>query len=100
MNAGTKQPADEVRSLARLAFQELSGAAGGIWGFHRAIATRAFRASGPGAIPARTLHDGIASGVYAGIGGATRLIGAVADGVLGRRRVEDGRGLSRTPRGA
>jgi pimeloyl-ACP methyl ester carboxylesterase len=92
--------ADEVRSLVRLGFQELSGAAGGIWGFHRGIATRAFRASGPGAIPARTLHDGIASRVYAGIGGATRLIGALADGVLGRRRVDDGRALSSTPRGA
>jgi pimeloyl-ACP methyl ester carboxylesterase len=91
---------DEVRSLVRLGFQELGGAAGGIWGFHRAIATRAFRASGPGAIPARTLHDGIASGVYAGIGGAMRLIGTVADGVLGRRQVDDGRALSSTPRGA
>jgi pimeloyl-ACP methyl ester carboxylesterase len=91
---------DEVRSLVRLGFQELSGAAGGIWGFHRAIATRAFRASGPGAVPARTLHDGIAASVYAGVGGATRLIGAVADGVLGRRQVEDGRALSTTPRGA
>jgi pimeloyl-ACP methyl ester carboxylesterase len=100
MTAATKEPADEVRSLARLAFQELSGAAGGIWGFHRAIATRAFRASGPGAIPARTLHDAIASGVYSGVAGATRLIGMAADGLLGRRRVQDGRALSSSPRGA
>src|SRR4051812_41771494 len=91
---------DEVRSLARLGFQELSGAAGGLWGFHRAIATRAFRASGPGAIPARAMHDAISSRVYAGLGGATRLIGLAADGVLGRRRVEDGRALSSSARGA
>ena len=100
MTEATKEPADEVRSLARLAFQELSGAAGGIWGFHRAIATRAFRASGPGAIPARTMHDAIASRVYNGLAGATRLIGVAADGLLGRRRVEDGRALSSSPRGS
>ena len=100
MTAATQQTADEVRSLARLAFQEVGGAAGGIWGFHRAVATRAFRASGPGAIPARAMHDTIASGVYAGLGAGTRLIGLAADGLLGRRRVEDGRALSSSPRGA
>jgi pimeloyl-ACP methyl ester carboxylesterase len=91
---------DEVRSLARLGFQELSAAAGGLWGFHRAIATRAFRASGPGALPARAMHDAISSGVYSSLAGATRLIGAAADTALGRRLVQDGRALSSTPRGA
>jgi pimeloyl-ACP methyl ester carboxylesterase len=91
---------DEVRSLARLGFQELSSAAGGLWGFHRAIATRAFRASGPGALPARAIHDALASGVYSSLAGATRLIGIAADTALGRRLVEDGRALSSTPRGA
>ena len=91
---------DEVRSLARLGFQELSAAAGGLWGFHRAIATRAFRASGPGALPARAMHDAITSGVYSSLAGATRLIGLAADTALGRRLVEDGRALSSTPRGA
>jgi pimeloyl-ACP methyl ester carboxylesterase len=91
---------DEVRSLARLGFQELSSAAGGLWGFHRAIATRAFRASGPGALPARVMHDALASGVYSSLAGATRLIAVVADTALGRRLVEDGRALSSTPRGA
>ena len=100
MTVATDQPADEVRSLARLAFHELSGAAGGLWGFHRAIATRAFRASGPGALPARFAHDRIASGVYSGLAGATRAVGVVADGLLGRRQVADGRALSRSPRGA
>jgi pimeloyl-ACP methyl ester carboxylesterase len=91
---------DEVRSLARLGFQELSAAAGGLWGFHRAIATRAFRASGPGALPARAMHDVLASGVYSSLAGATRLVGVAADTALGRRLVEDGRALSSTPRGA
>src|SRR4051812_7970210 len=100
MTAATKQSADEVRSLARLAFHELSGAAGGIWGLHRAIATRAFQASGPGALPARFAHDRIASGVYSGLAGATRALGLVADGVLRQRQIEDGRALSSSPRGA
>jgi pimeloyl-ACP methyl ester carboxylesterase len=92
--------ADEVRSLARLAFRELGDAAGGLYGFHRAIATRAFRASGPGALPARVVHDAIAARAYAGVGGAFRMAGAVADAALGRRAVRDGRALSSSPRGA
>ncbi|MEA2456210.1 MAG: hypothetical protein QOI45_2472 [Thermoleophilaceae bacterium] len=92
--------ADEVRSLARLAFRELSDAAGGLYGFHRAIAARAFDATGPGAIPARAVHDAISTRVYGGIAGAVRLIGTAADAGLGRRRVPDGRALSSSPRGA
>jgi pimeloyl-ACP methyl ester carboxylesterase len=92
--------ADEARSLARLAFRELSDAATGLYGFHRAIATRAFDASGPGAVPARVLHDAISSRVYDAVGGAFRLVGVAADIALGRRHMEDGRALSSTPRGA
>ena len=95
-----RQPADEVRSLARLAFSELGDAATGLYGFHRAFAARAFRASGPGAMPARVIHDAISERAYAGVGGAFRLVGAVADVGLGRRRVPDGRSFSDTPRGA
>jgi pimeloyl-ACP methyl ester carboxylesterase len=92
--------ADEMRSLARLAFRELGDAAAGLYGFHRAIAARAFAASGPGAQPARLVHDAIAARAYAGVGAAFRAIGAVADAGLGRRRVRDGRALSSSPRGA
>jgi pimeloyl-ACP methyl ester carboxylesterase len=92
--------ADEVRSLARLAFSEVGGAAAGLYGFHRAIATRAFRASGPAALPVRAVHDAIAARAYAGVGGGFRLAGAAADAGLRRRRVRDGRALSSSPRGA
>src|SRR5688500_1379623 len=92
--------ADEVRSLARLAFRELSGAPGGLYGFHRAVAGRAFRATGPAGLPARVLHDAISERMYRGVGGAFRLIGAAADAGLGRRRVADGRALSSSARGA
>jgi pimeloyl-ACP methyl ester carboxylesterase len=91
---------DEVRSLARLAFDELSDGVSGLYGFHRAIAGRAFRATGPGGAPARLLHDAISPRMYGGVAGAFRLVGAVADAGLGRRPVPDGRALSSSPRGA
>jgi pimeloyl-ACP methyl ester carboxylesterase len=97
--SGTRQ-VDELRSLARLGFDELGRAAGGIGDVHRAVAARAFGASGRGAVPARALHDAIATGVYAGLGGATRLAGMAADTGLARRRVRDGGRLSASPRGA
>ena len=91
---------DELRSLARVGFRELSDGAAGLYGFHRAIAARAFAATGPGGAPARAVHDAISPRAYAGVAGAFRLIGAVADAGLGRRRVDDGRALSSSPRGA
>jgi len=91
---------DELRSLARLAFGELSNGAAGLYGFHRAFAGRAFAATGPLGTPVRVVHDAIAERAYEGVAGALRLIEAVADAGLGRRRVADGRALSSTPRGA
>jgi pimeloyl-ACP methyl ester carboxylesterase len=91
---------DEVRSLARLGFEELGRVTGGIRDVHRAIAERAFRASGWGALPARRLHHVISNGVYAGLGGAARAAGMAADAGLGRRVVRDGRRLSVSARGA
>ena len=91
---------DEVRSLVRLGFDELRRVPAGIGGVHRAVASRAFRLSGAGAVPARMLHDAISSGVYAGLGGATRLVERAADAGLRRRPVRDGRALSTSPRGA
>jgi pimeloyl-ACP methyl ester carboxylesterase len=94
-----RRQVDEPRSLARLGFGELRRLTGGIGDVHRAVAGRAFGARGSGALPARTLHDAIANGVYAGVGGAARLAGLAADAGLGRRAVRDGRRLSASPRG-
>src|SRR5215211_1822667 len=91
---------DELRSLTRLAFEELRDATGGVHGFHQTIACRAFGASGPGAVPARTLHDAIAAGVYGGIGGVTRLLGLAAETGVASRPERDARSLSTSPRGA
>jgi pimeloyl-ACP methyl ester carboxylesterase len=95
-----QRDADEVRSLASLAFRELGDAATGLYGFHRAIAGRAFGATGPGALPARAVHDAISERAYRAMGGGFRLVGRLADAALGGRRVEDGRALSSSPRGA
>jgi pimeloyl-ACP methyl ester carboxylesterase len=85
---------DELRALTRLTFEELGVATGGIGQIHRAIADRAFGPTGSGV--ARSLHHAISGGVYAGLGGASRLAGRAA-GVLVAGR---GRALSVTPRGA
>jgi pimeloyl-ACP methyl ester carboxylesterase len=90
---------DERRALAGLAFDELRRAPGGIWGFHRAIADRAFKASGAGAVPARVMHNTIASGTYAALGGAVQAMGRAADAAL-RRGPGDARAISVTPRGS
>jgi pimeloyl-ACP methyl ester carboxylesterase len=88
------RPSSEAPALARLAFDELAGAVGGIGAVHRAIADRAFRHAGPGASPARIGHDAISGAVYAGVGGAMRLAGA------GAARLAPDADLSSTPRGS
>jgi pimeloyl-ACP methyl ester carboxylesterase len=85
---------DELRALTRLTFDELGVATGGIGQIHRAIADRAFGAAGSGV--ARVLHDAISGGVYAGLGGSSRLVGRAAGGLVSGRD----RALSVTPRGA
>lgn len=87
---------DELRALARLGGEEIGGAVGGIQALHRTIADRAFGATGPGATPARVMHDAISSAVYGGLRGAARLGGAGLGAVAAGR----GRALSEHPRGA
>jgi pimeloyl-ACP methyl ester carboxylesterase len=91
---------DEVRALARLGFEELGALTGGIGGIHRAIADRVFRRIGPQAAPVRAAHHAISGGVYAGVRGASGLLGQASDAALGRRAVRDGQALSAGPRGA
>jgi hypothetical protein len=85
---------DQLQALTRLTLEELGEAASGIGQIHRAIADRAFGATGSG--PPRAIHDAVATGVYAGLRGAAALPGRAAGAALGGR----GRPLSETPRGA
>ena len=84
----------ELGELGRLALHEIGHAAGGIRDLHLAIADRAFGASGPGAAPARVVHDAIAGSVYAGVAGGARVAGHVAARALPARSVAE------HPRGA
>ena len=74
----------EVQALARLGFEELGGAIAGIGHLHRAIADRAFGASGPGATPARVVHDAVARRVYGGLRGGARAVGGAAGNMAAR----------------
>jgi pimeloyl-ACP methyl ester carboxylesterase len=87
----------ELRALTAMGFDELRRASGGIGQVHQAVATRAFRASGPGGVVARTVHDRVTRGVYAGLGLGTRALSLVADSGLARRETPQ---LSTTPRGS
>ena len=87
----------ELRALATLGFDELRLATGGIGHMHQAIAERAFRAAGPGAVAARAVHERVTRGVYAGLGLGTRALGMAAGAALARRDTPQ---LSTTPRGS
>jgi pimeloyl-ACP methyl ester carboxylesterase len=98
MRQGDEQ-GDEVRELARLGFDALRGATGGIHAVHQAVASRAFAAGGAAARPAHLVHDAISGGVYGAVAGGARLVGLAADAGLARRSPGE-RALSTSPRGA
>lgn len=80
--------AHEAAAAARLVGQGAAELTARIGETHDAIADRAFRLSGPLAVPAHLLHDAIASGVYAAVATSSR-VGGVAAGEVMRRRVSD-----------
>jgi pimeloyl-ACP methyl ester carboxylesterase len=94
------QRPDELRALNRLTFRELAEGVGGIGGIHRGVAQRVFRMVGPMGAPTRMTHDLVSAGVYRAVSGGAELVGRGADRGLGRRRVRDGRMVSKDPRGA
>jgi pimeloyl-ACP methyl ester carboxylesterase len=94
------QAPDEIRALSRLAFDELAGFIGGIGGFQRGPAERAFRAVGWGAKPTELIYTAITNGVYSGLRGATHALGTGADRALGRRQPSESRRLSSNPVGS
>ncbi len=68
-------------------------------GVHAAVANRIFTRLGPAALPARALHDGISTAVYAGVrvGVST---GAKAGAMVAKARGVDPEIVSRSKRGA
>ena len=99
MSASTDRSAEQLRELARLGFEELRDAAGGIRSVHHAIAERAFTLAGPQARPVKAMHDAISHGVYEGVRGVFGL-GTRGAALAGRLGANAERELSATPRGA
>jgi pimeloyl-ACP methyl ester carboxylesterase len=85
MAATVERPNDELSALTRLTLDELGGAVAGIGRIHKAIADRAFGATGPGATPARVIHDAVARNVYGGMRAGTAVLGRGAEAVIGER---------------
>jgi pimeloyl-ACP methyl ester carboxylesterase len=77
----------ESGALARLTFQELGDATGGLGAVHRAIADRVFRAVGPGATVVESAHNAIAGGVYTGLRASARALGGAAERAVPPRAV-------------
>lgn len=63
--------------LARLTANELAGLARGIGDVHLAISGRVFRTIGPAGAPVRLVHDAVARGTYAAVGGGLRSVALV-----------------------
>ena len=90
---------DELGALTRLAFGEAGRLVRAIAVTHRAIADRAFGATGAAGSPAQALHDGISATVYAGLRAGTELAGQGASLAVTRVR-SDAPPPSASPRGA
>jgi pimeloyl-ACP methyl ester carboxylesterase len=91
---------DQIRTLSRLAFDELGGAAEGIGRIERAVADRVYWALGPLGRPVHFVQDAVEDRVLAALRSGARAVGRVADSGLARRPAEFGRSLSSTPPGA
>jgi pimeloyl-ACP methyl ester carboxylesterase len=85
MAATVERANDELSALTRLTLDELGGAVAGIGRIHKAIADRAFGATGPGATPARVIHDAVARNVYGGLRAGAAALGRTAEVVVGDR---------------
>jgi pimeloyl-ACP methyl ester carboxylesterase len=90
----------EVRAVGELAGRTLAGAGGAIRDLHMAIAGRAFEAAGPGAAPARAIHDGVATAVYGGVRGALGGLPRGAGAALARSAPAEAPALAQSPRGS
>jgi triacylglycerol esterase/lipase EstA (alpha/beta hydrolase family) len=102
--------ANEARALVKLMGQGASGLLGTVRDMHRAVAARPFGALGLAAkpfgpvgaaatVPARFMHDHIATGVYGGLRGAGSGLATGAAAVAARLTRQDGQLVTRQPAG-
>lgn len=88
---------EEARALGAVAGDSVGGLTARIEELHRAIADRAFRATGPAAAPVRLTHDTIAGGMYATVRVASRAAGQLAGAAAGSTRPLDAPSISEGP---
>jgi pimeloyl-ACP methyl ester carboxylesterase len=74
---------EEVRATGRLATRTLADTVSHVEQVHHAVAARAFSFTAPVSLPARVVHDGIATGIYALIRGAGLAAGMAASELVG-----------------
>lgn len=73
---------DELRATAAVGARVATDVVSVVEGVHRAVARRALGPFGTAALPARTVHNGVAAAVYQGVRWGTRLSGAAAGQAL------------------
>jgi pimeloyl-ACP methyl ester carboxylesterase len=73
---------DEMRAAGRLATRTLADTITQVEQVHRAVAARAFAVTVPMSLPARLLHDGIATCVYAAVRGGALACGVTASEIV------------------
>ena len=69
---------EEMQATGWLATRTLADTISHVEQVHRALAARAFAMTAPASLPARVVHDGIATGVYAVLRGAGLAAGLAA----------------------
>jgi len=74
---------EEIRAAGRLATRTLGDTVSHVEQVHSAVAARAFALTSPASFPARLVHDGIATGVYAVVRGAGLAAGMAASELVG-----------------
>jgi len=88
---------EEARATGRLAARTVADAVSCVQQVHRAVAARVFAFTAPASLPARLVHDGVATGAYAVIRGAG-LIAGLAASELAAVAVGSGLPAGSTPR--
>ena len=74
---------DEIRASGQLATRTLTDTVSHVEQVHRAVSGRTFAFAAPVSLPARVIHDVIATGVYAAIRGVGLAAGMAASELVG-----------------
>lgn len=97
---GGVPPANELRALNVLFFEDLRAFPGAIRDMHLGIAQRAFRAVGPMGRPVQVIHDELSRRSYEVVGSGMAAVGRAFDGAMRQRGIGESVLLSSTRPGS